>query len=118
MTKPTLRDEKPRESLKKQTERLANFIMGNIPGEPSQDQGAIDTAIRLLKNKTDQRTQLLEQVRDMLILEGYLKGSKLIEKRKPTHGNCCTCQECGHYHDECVCEYNHLLSELSKLKDK
>jgi len=22
---------------------------------------------------------------------------------KPTHGNCCTCQECGHDHDDCVC---------------
>jgi len=28
------------------------------------------------------------------------------ETRKPTHGNCCTCQECGWPHDECVCEHN------------
>ena len=23
----------------------------------------------------------------------------------PTHGNCCTCQDCGQYHDECICKY-------------
>lgn len=23
--------------------------------------------------------------------------------RKPTHGNCCTCQSCGQAHDECIC---------------
>ena len=27
------------------------------------------------------------------------------EKRKPTHGSCCTCQECGQVHDECICKY-------------
>ena len=36
------------ESLESQVDRLANFIIQNIPGEPSQSQGAIDTAIRLL----------------------------------------------------------------------
>ncbi len=30
-----------------QIEHLANYIMGNLPGEPSQDQGAIETIIRL-----------------------------------------------------------------------
>jgi hypothetical protein len=36
------------ESLESQVERLARFILDNVPGEPSEDQGAIDTAIRLL----------------------------------------------------------------------
>jgi len=22
---------------------------------------------------------------------------------KPHHGNCCTCQDCGYDHDECIC---------------
>lgn len=39
------------ESLDSQVDRLANYIMNNIPGEPSQNQGAIDTAIRLLRNQ-------------------------------------------------------------------
>lgn len=26
------------------------------------------------------------------------------QKQKPMHGNCCTCQNCGYAHDECICE--------------
>ena len=37
------------EPLESQVDRLAKFILKEIPGEPSQNQGAIDTAIRLLK---------------------------------------------------------------------
>lgn len=37
------------EPLDSQIQRLANFIMAEIPGEPSQNEGAIDTAIRLLR---------------------------------------------------------------------
>jgi hypothetical protein len=37
------------ESLESQVDRLAKFIMDQIPGEPSQSEGAIDTAIRLLR---------------------------------------------------------------------
>lgn len=33
----------------KQLEKLADFIMAEIDGEPSQSEGAGDTAIRLLK---------------------------------------------------------------------
>lgn len=29
-----------------------------------------------------------------------------VNKIKPTHGNCCTCQTCGHSHDECFCWEN------------
>lgn len=36
-------------ALEKQIDRLAKFIMAEIPGEPSQSEGAVDTAIRLLK---------------------------------------------------------------------
>ena len=37
-------------SMKKQINKLANFIMKEIPGETSQSEGAVDTAIRLLRN--------------------------------------------------------------------
>ena len=33
----------------RQIEELGNFIMREIPGEPSQNQGAVETAIRLLR---------------------------------------------------------------------
>jgi len=36
------------ESAAQQINRLAQFIMDEIPGEPSQSQSAVDTAIRLL----------------------------------------------------------------------
>lgn len=32
-----------------QIDRLANFIMHTIPGEPSKNEGAVDCAIRLLR---------------------------------------------------------------------
>lgn len=36
-----------------------------------------------------------------------------IEKRKPTHGECCTCQECGFANDyECKCENNRIIKDL------
>lgn len=40
-----------KESLQSQVNRLALFIMNNVPGEPSESEGAIDTAIRLLDKK-------------------------------------------------------------------
>lgn len=36
--------------LDAQVGRLAQYILDNVPGEPSQSQGAVDTAIRLLTN--------------------------------------------------------------------
>ena len=41
------------ESLESQVGRLADFISSEIPGEPSQSEGAIDTAIRLLRAGLD-----------------------------------------------------------------
>ena len=35
-------------SAKQQIELLANYIMGNVPGEPSRDEGAGSCAVRLL----------------------------------------------------------------------
>lgn len=34
--------------LPDQIKRLAHFIIQNFPGEPSQNEGAVDTAIRLM----------------------------------------------------------------------
>ena len=36
------------ESLDDQIERLANWIIENIPGEPSMSEGAVDCAIRIM----------------------------------------------------------------------
>jgi len=37
------------DSLKKQIDKLANFIMNEVEGEPSQSEGAVDCAIRIIK---------------------------------------------------------------------
>lgn len=42
------------ESAEDQIKRLADFIMENVPGEPSESEGAVDTAIRLLARYTSQ----------------------------------------------------------------
>lgn len=44
-------EEAARDELDQQIDRLATFIMAHVPGEPSQSQGAIDTAIRLLTQR-------------------------------------------------------------------
>lgn len=39
------------ESLESQINRLANFIMAEIDGEPSKSEGAVDTAIRWMREQ-------------------------------------------------------------------
>ena len=34
-----------------QIDKLANFIMAEIPNEPSRSEGAVDTAIRWMKDQ-------------------------------------------------------------------
>jgi uncharacterized protein YodC (DUF2158 family) len=47
--KPVLAERPRRESLKNQIGRLATFIAGCVPGEPSRGEGAVDAAIRLIR---------------------------------------------------------------------
>ena len=35
---------------------------------------------------------------------------------KPGHGPCCTCQDCGYHHDECVCEDNEIITAIKNLE--
>lgn len=44
-------------TLGEQIDRLAKFIMDEIPGEPSQSEGAVDTAIRLLRERATPTAQ-------------------------------------------------------------
>lgn len=54
------------ESLNKQVERLAMFIVEEVPGEPSAPEGAIDTAIRIMKEQKH-KIQKLTEVNEELI---------------------------------------------------
>lgn len=38
--------------------------------------------------------------------------------RKPTHGNCCTCQGCGLDHDSCRCDLDELSDEVAMLREE
>ena len=51
----------------------------------------------------------------LLVDEGVLQCEAPILVRRPKHGPCCTCQDCGHAHDECVCQHNRILESLEKI---
>ena len=38
--------------------------------------------------------------------------------KKPGHGNCCTCQDCGYYHEDCICLSFTLEDVLISLHNK
>lgn len=42
-----------------------------------------------------------EEILQSLLGLDILKDEEHVQIRKPTHGNCCTCQTCGLPHDEC-----------------
>ena len=44
--------------------------------------------------------------------DGWVPGHGVKPLRTPTHGNCCTCQECGHFHDDCVCIHNMIEAKM------
>lgn len=47
------------------TDRLAHFIIGEIPGEPSQNQGAVDTAIRVMTSLKVENVSLRHQLAEL-----------------------------------------------------
>lgn len=47
------------------TDRLAQFIIGNITGEPSQNQGAVDTAIRVMDALQSENAALKARVAEL-----------------------------------------------------
>ena len=49
---------KTHESLESQVKRLAGFIIAEVPGEPSQSEGAIDTAIRIIRELQKRPSQM------------------------------------------------------------
>lgn len=53
-------------SAKQQTKIIADYIMANVPGEPSRDEGAGDCAVRLL----DTYRTILKQIMDELGVPG------------------------------------------------
>ena len=48
----------------------------------------------------------------------YGLSSTRVDKIKPTHGPCCTCQRCGYDHDECKCLDNDFIELCDRLDAK
>jgi len=59
-----------------------------------------------------------DDVKRLLYDMGELTHMKVIPKIKPSHGSCCTCQDCGYYHDMCVCCDNAIVIALDNLFNK
>ena len=68
-------------ALSDQIGRLADFIMREIPGEPSQSQGAVDTAIRLLKQIVVLREQ--NEI-DVINGEAWAERAREAERERDT----------------------------------
>lgn len=51
------------ERLKAQIDRLAKFIMDDVPGEPSQSQGAVDAAIRIIAHLQEENAELRDMIK-------------------------------------------------------
>lgn len=49
------------ETLLEQIDRLAKFIIENVPGEPSVSEGAVDCAIRIIKTLQNRLTPVLKE---------------------------------------------------------
>lgn len=52
--------------LKEQIDQLAKFIMAEVPGEPSQSEGAVDTAIRIMRAHLHSRAALRPRLHRIL----------------------------------------------------
>lgn len=40
------------------------------------------------------------------------------EKKIPTHGSCCMCQECGQHYDDCICKFEEEPCLSCKFKEE
>ena len=47
---------------------------------------------------------------------GIIRSVSVRPHIKPGHGPCCTCQDCGYYHDDCVCEDNEIITAIKNLE--
>lgn len=56
--------ENPDCSAKQELDRLADFILEHVPGEPSRNEGAVDCAIRILRRTLAVEAQRAMQRRD------------------------------------------------------
>ena len=105
------------EPLEFQVERLADFIITEIPGEPSRSEGAIDTAIRWMKERITASGETVGwqcQIHGMNILSSYGSCPVMLHDGKDRFASRCrangrplyavaTCSKCGTYLSDFLC---------------
>jgi hypothetical protein len=64
--------------------------------------------INKLEDKIDRLLYILEEY------TSWERNRGIYPTQKPTHGSCCTCQDCGYDHDQCVCEHNEIERMLEE----
>lgn len=69
------------ETLSSQIDRLAKFIMEEIDGEPSESEGAVDCAIRVMRKLKDRRDYLSEMWAAQIALntETFKKNERCVD---------------------------------------
>lgn len=77
------------DGLREQVDRLAAFILAEVPGEPSQSQGAVDTAMRVLGQQMAdlatarrERDEALGILRDWLDVSGHRDLTPVITRAR------------------------------------
>lgn len=58
---------------------------------------------------------LLRKIVEALVSEGVLLGAELKPHMEMPHGSCCCCTVCGHYHEDCVCSHNRIITALTAI---
>lgn len=83
------------ESYAKQIDKLANFIMASVPGEPSQSEGAVDCAMRIIESQAKEIERLTDRIKSMEPELSMLRS----------------------YQGMTVTEQNEMIEQISQLKE-
>jgi len=90
-----------------------------LPGSADDDIPSWQKIERLQQQLSDTQTSWQKLA---AALEQQLSAAQAeIERLKrlvPTHGNCCTCQQCGKHHDDCRCDFDEVLAQRDQLRQE
>jgi len=65
--------------MSKEIDNLASWLIGNVPDEPSQNEGAVDTAIRVMATMIAERDQLRARVAELQSRIGDTESLRLAQ---------------------------------------
>jgi hypothetical protein len=96
-------------SAKSEIDYLANYIMKNVPGEPSQSEGAGHCAVRIIKNLLEEleianmrissQDKLIESIEEHMGVDD--RGNSIwVQSSNNNRKPCCTCGD-----NPCTCPF-------------